>query len=331
MAKSVIGIPKTIEESEEAVLASLKEPTLFFVDNKQEKTVLVSGLLHGNEPSGFRAIVAWMKKTKQVKLPFNILFMIGNVKAATENGLFGQRFLSSQQDFNRIWNDDNTHELKTALDNALQTTNVIGGVDLHNNSGKNPVYAVVASMNKASVEIAEFLTDKVLYFGAATNTLVSFLERKGAQFVAVECGKCFTKEADNTAMKTVEKVFEFFKKKLNGEKIRTKKATLFCNITEVKVKPNCSVAVGSEADFSVRKDIEDLNFVEAPEGTVLGLTKGKALPLEILKDGTDVSSEWFNVDKGKVVMKRKGVILMATTNVDNIKKSCLLYFGKKLN
>ena len=128
---------------------------------------LVSCLLHGNEPAGFRSVVEVLRRGE--RFPFDLWVLIGNVRAATEDGLFAHRHLDDQEDFNRVWGDDvpllgasETRRCARAMLDELRSADLEAAVDIHNNTGRNPYYAVVPDPTPEARRLAALCADPVL-------------------------------------------------------------------------------------------------------------------------------------------------------------------------
>ena len=106
---------------------------------------LVACLLHGNEDSGFRAVCDLLRA--QPALPYDLWVFIGNVRAASQEGWFAHRFLDDQEDFNRVWGlEPQTTRMRRCAAAVLEEVlaePLEAAIDLHNNTGQNPRYAIM--------------------------------------------------------------------------------------------------------------------------------------------------------------------------------------------
>ena len=94
--------PSSIPESVEAFLQSLAGPTLIRLDGRDNSRCrFVVTLLHGNEPSGLKAIHQLLRDGFQPEV--TTLMAIVSVSAALAPPLFSHRFLSHQRDMNRLF------------------------------------------------------------------------------------------------------------------------------------------------------------------------------------------------------------------------------------
>jgi succinylglutamate desuccinylase len=326
------GIPNAIQQKNEIELLEwLTKPTFFFIDNKQTRTLLISGLIHGNEPTGFRAIIIELKRLSETKTnhPFNLLFFIANLKAAQGKNPYSSRYTEAQTDFNRIWKEDSTELFVQEAKDYISSFNLIGHVDLHNNSGANPVYTVITQLREDILELANYLCDKHFYIDLEFGAFIEYTAKK-IPSITVECGKRLTPEADKAGNEIIQKTYSYFTKKIKNEPVIVKKGKIYCDPITVKIRKETLFSTdGSRAPFMVRKDIETLNFTKIKAGTELGRVKNNEQPLQIEKKGKDITNEWIDVRDNLVMIKKEAVILMATSDAPNITKDCLLYLGRE--
>ncbi|MDQ3403211.1 MAG: hypothetical protein M3548_07425, partial [Actinomycetota bacterium] len=92
-----------LDGSDEDVLVALGKPALIRIPGTDDRprARLVSVLLHGNEDSGYRAVLEVLRGGE--RYPFDLWVFIGNVRAAHTDGWFAHRYLENQEDFNRVW------------------------------------------------------------------------------------------------------------------------------------------------------------------------------------------------------------------------------------
>lgn len=150
----------------------------------------VSTLLHGNEDSGFRAVLELLRRKD--RYPFDLWVFLGNTRAARQEGWFAHRYLDDQEDFNRVWGlGPATTRMRRCAEEVLAEVTagpLEAAVDLHNNTGENPPYAITAVRTPESLRLVGVCADIGLLWNLRINALMEAL----APFcpaVAVECGK----------------------------------------------------------------------------------------------------------------------------------------------
>ena len=157
-----------MSESELQVLSSLPEgflqcgsrdlykvlggPTLIHLPGNQPGPPLfICTLLHGNETTGIEALQIILECYGGCP-PRPVSIFIGNVSAAQ----YGERFLSGQPDYNRIWTGGQGHEYRTARHvlELMKDLEVCACIDIHNNTGRNPHYAIIATRETPHLALA---------------------------------------------------------------------------------------------------------------------------------------------------------------------------------
>ena len=98
-------------------------------------------------------------------LPRDVVIFVGNVASCTQ----GVRFVGREIDFNRAWpgselDSSPTHELLACVTREVLALNPIASVDIHNNTGRNPHYGCICSMEPQHLALASMFSDKAIYF-----------------------------------------------------------------------------------------------------------------------------------------------------------------------
>ncbi len=125
-------------------LRSLARPTLISVPGADTtRTRVVTTLLHGNEPSGLRAIHRWLLAGGRPAT--SVLLLIACVDTALSEPHFSHRQLPQRRDFNRCFRPPWREAEGALAEEVLSTIRAAEPeclVDLHNNTGHNPAYGV---------------------------------------------------------------------------------------------------------------------------------------------------------------------------------------------
>ncbi|WP_455218053.1 M14 family metallopeptidase [Kaarinaea lacus] len=171
----------------------LPGPTLIHLQGRHQEPLFVSVLLHGNEPTGLKAIQALLKKTAGKTLPRALSIFIGNVSAAKE----GRRHLDGQPDYNRIWpcgaNSETIdftpeHAMMHKIVDIMKEKNIFASIDVHNNTGLNPHYGCINRLETAFFHLATQFSRTVVYF-IRPHGVQSMAFAEICPAVTVECGK----------------------------------------------------------------------------------------------------------------------------------------------
>lgn len=179
-------VPAGLLDAEpQKLLALLGGPTLIHLEGAVDGgpqpagALFVSVLLHGNETSGWYALRQLLRD--QPAPPRDLLLFIGNVEAAAQ----GVRRLPGQGDFNRMWRAP-TGIARQVLQRATAVP-LLAVVDLHNNTGKNPHYAVLTDFSPGSLSLAAMFGDTAVYIEEPATVLTRAFS-PGTPNVTLELG-----------------------------------------------------------------------------------------------------------------------------------------------
>ena len=291
---SVVRLPAS------ALADALGGPTLFDLRKDGEPPLFVSVLVHGNEVSGWDAVRALHRELAAV----SALVFVGNVAAARAD----VRALPGRVDFNRVWEGGDCPEAALAAE-------VVGiaaaakprlAIDIHNNTGRNPPYAVVARADRPTLTLARTFSNLTLF---ATQP-GGFQTRRFAEFcpaVTVEVGT--PQDPASTARATA-----FLARLLSEGVQRADLTTLALFETTARVTVS--------ADTELVPETQGYNFRTAPAGTVLAhagtLSAWSA-------DGREIGTEYFRRRNGATVLNDAAAIAMYTPDLDAARLDCLCY------
>ncbi|MCX8048862.1 MAG: M14 family metallopeptidase [Methylohalobius sp.] len=308
----------------------LPDPTLLYREGKEPRPLFVSVLLHGDEITGLLAVQRLLKKYRTHPLPRSLAIFFGNIKAAQ----FGVRRLDSQPDYNRVWPggdqaDCPEAKLMQKVWQIMAERGVFASVDIHNNSGRNPHYACINSLDLRFLNFARLFGRLVVYFRRPLG-VQSMAFAQLCPAVTLECGRPGTELG-------IRHAFDFLDTCLHLTAIPNKPLSshaldLFHTVAQVKIRPGIRFSFKSdEAELILREDLDRLNFVELPAGVGWGQTCSNALPLlAVDEEGNEVSERYFAVDRGRLVLTRKLMPSMLTLDERIIRQDCLGYLMERL-
>lgn len=318
-----------------ALLERLERPTLIRVPGTGEQAPRAAAtLLHGDESTGLMALQKILERRLTYRFDFYVV--IGNVRAALADGGFRHRYLDDQEDFNRIWGlGDPTTHLRLAADGILQRlrdAQIESLIDIHNNSGNNPFYAIITRDRPVVVNTATFFTTTLLFWDMQAHTLMEALEDECAA-IAVECGLPSRPESLAFAVDGLRRYLGAGPMKTTDVR---RDYDLLGGIRKVTVRPEVAFRFGGEladdVDFVVDGEADVHNFVRVEPGHVLGhVLPGAAMPLMVIDHtGADVTGEHFDVDNGRVVIVKEATPVMMTRTEEAARKDCLFYLADEL-
>lgn len=307
----------------------LDKPSLIHLQGKEPEPLFISTLLHGNETTGLYAIQRLLRSYQKGGLPRSISIFVGNVKAAEA----GVRRLDEQVDYNRVWPGTHQQYLAEAhmmqqVTDVMQQMNVWASIDIHNNTGKNPHYACINKLKKSFLSLAGLFSETLVYFTTPKGVQSSaFAELCPA--VTLECGLSGEKSG-------IDHVLHYLQSVLNCEKLSEcadMNLNLFHTVARVKIPEGYSFGFEDDATINLLPEIEDYNFCELDEGTVLALVEpeSSAYLQAFDDDEREVGREFFEYVGDKIVLKRPIMPAMLTMDTQVIRQDCLCYLMERIS
>ena len=233
---------KEVREGEH-VLAEFEGPS-------DGPSLIIFGGIHGNEPSGVRALkrVASELKKKQIRVNGRIVFLAGNTRALNRD----VRFLDT--DLNRHWTeekiarnrvdgfggtveDKEQAELLVIIDRVLDSArNEVFALDLHSTSSESTPFAMVGDTIRNRTFAEKFPVTFLLGIEEQLDgTILEYLNELGVVTLGFEAGQHTTGEADRNQEALIwaalrnsglvppdaveEKYFDYLKKAMGRQQI----------------------------------------------------------------------------------------------------------------
>ncbi len=304
------------------------ESALIHIKGKQSGTVFLSTLLHGNETTSFyvlKKLAHWLKENQPFR---DILIFIGNVWACEK----GVRHLENQVDFNRIW-DGHYHckewDVLSQVIKTAQDSNLYANIDIHNNTGKNPVYACVNNLKKDHLKLAEFFSSRTVYYTYPPGTQ-SIVFSKQCPSVTIECGQSGYQPGIHYA-------FSFILKTLNSRSLEgelSEQQKIYKTLARIEIDKRASIAFGEDqiANIVFSKKLENMNFKLVPEGYFWAKGNHHSKSIYVInKQGIDITDEFFSCENQNYILKQKIIPAMLTSNEQIIRQDCLGYLMSKMD
>lgn len=328
-------VKAVVDGSDEDVLLALQgKPALLRIPgtDTDPRARMVACLLHGNEDSGYRAVLALLRSGQ--RFPFDLWAFIGNVRAASQAGWFAHRYLDDQEDFNRVWGrQPPTTRMRRCADEVIAELADVGleaCIDLHNNTGHNPYYAIAPVRTLQTLTVAATCSDTLLQWNLEAHTLMEAMARY-CPTVAVECGLPGLPASTAFAEEVLDR---FLTAPGFADPPRTPAWMLEMTV-RVEVRPEVPFGVGrtltEEIDFVLRPGLDAHNFGMLLAGTEIGrVLPGTAMPLCATDmGGADVTDRFFRVDdEGVLTVTEDLTPVMMTTTVVQIRRDCLFYVAR---
>jgi Succinylglutamate desuccinylase / Aspartoacylase family len=315
-----------------AFLEGLAGPALLRLPGRDRGRVrVVSGTLHGNEPSGVRAI---HQALRTVVPAVDVLFFIGAVAAARAEPRFSHRMLPGRRDLNRCFRapfDGEDGALAEAVLAELRAARPEAVVDLHNNSGHNPAYAIGTVADGARLALGALFAERYVCSSVRLGTFVEAFEDV-CPAVTIECGRAGDIAADAVAFAGLERFLRL--EQLDTVVVSNERLSVFTDAVRVTLRPGLTVAFAEApdpaADLTLDAEIDRHNFETLPAGTRIGWVRPDIWALAALDaGGVDRSRSLFAVEGGEragaLTIRQTFTPIMMTTDPDAAVGDCLFY------
>lgn len=305
----------------------LSGPTLIHLSGRRPEPLFVSVLLHGNEVTGWLAMRQLLREHQSRVLPRALSIYIGNVEAAAQ----GRRHLDNQPDYNRVWaeGDRAEHLMTQQVLEQMRVRNVFASIDIHNNTGTNPHYACINSLERPFLNLAQRFSRTVVYF-IRPDTVQSMAFSKICPALTLECGRPGQPFG-------VEHSYEFVKSCLHLEHlpqqaVSARDIDLYHTVAIVKVPSEFSVGFGdSNAAMNLAANIDHFNFSELASDTVLGSVMSEAVQFDVRNEqGEEVGDKYFSYQNGEIRTRTPVVPSMLTMDQEVMRQDCLCYLMERM-
>ncbi|MCZ6867949.1 MAG: M14 family metallopeptidase [Gammaproteobacteria bacterium] len=305
----------------------LDGPTLIHLRGECEPPLFVSVLLHGNEIGGWDGARALLDRYAGRTLPRSLSLLIGNVEAAR----FRVRMLENQPDYNRIWRGGDSLEagIATEVTKEMRRRGVFASIDVHNNTGVNPHYAVVTQMHPATLRLARTFSRVAVYVRQPDTTQSRAFE-DFCTTIAVESGRPGEQWGTDHVINLLETCLRWdaLPQSMPHD------LDLYHTVARVKVPDDVHFGFSpGNLDLRLLGELEHLNFQELNAGTLVGTVRnGLDRPLLVTDDdGRDVFDDYFELKGDKLRLAKAVVPSMFTDNVRIIRQDCLCYLMERVS
>lgn len=300
--------------------------TLTGKDRQRSRAIIT--LLHGNEPSGLKAVYQLLKSGIQPAT--NLDIFVASVDAALLPPLFSHRYLPGEEDFNRCFNLPAHTPQRQLAQRLIQQLRQLGPeaiVDTHNTSGHSLPFAVSTRDDILSRQLAQMFTRRLVVIDQALGTLIE--QRDGhCPIVTIEFGGFADPQADILAVQSLHAFStrdQLFDRTPDPMQILQHPVRL-------ELEPGHQLHYAStgqfDADITLFNTIDQLNFAKIQPGTSLGWLGKRGLQGLRVRSATgkDLTSAYFVEHNGLLTTCHTMTLFMATTDPFVAAQDCLLYF-----
>ncbi len=322
--------PDEIGDTPEAFLAWLGGPAVLRVPGRDRSRARgLSTLLHGNEPSGLRALHAWLRRG--IEPAVDLVCFVGAVAAARQAPGFAHRMLPGRPDLNRCFLPPFAGMEGEIAGEALRLLREAGCdalVDLHNNTGHNPAYGVATGTDAARMNLTGLFGERLIASDLRLGTLI---EATSADFpsITIECGRAGDPAADACAAAGLARYAAL--DRIETRRVLPPSMAILERPVRVSARPEVRLAFSDApvagADLTLAGDLDRHNFQLLMPGAPVGwVADPDRWPLTASgADECEVSREWFVLRGSLLETRRAGVPIMMTVDPAVAKSDCLFY------
>lgn len=320
--------PEVLGSSTDSFLSRLGGPTWLRIRGRdRSRCRAVVTLLHGNEPSGVRALHGLL--SAGIQPATNVVALIGAVATATGPPPFRRRAKPEFRDLNRCFRPPYAGEegrVAKAVLARLRDARPEALIDLHNTSGASPAYAVSTRLDEPRIALTTGFAEHLVVSDQRLGALVEATE-DDFPTVVIECGGSRDPESDEIARRGLETYW-------TAEEVlatRGREVGVLFHPIRVEVREGARVAVAESKvpsfDVTLRTGVERHNFGLLQPGDVLGWLGPRGLAALGALDGKgrDRTEELFRERDGCLEVARPLRPLMVTTDPEIATSDCLFY------
>lgn len=319
-----------IGSSEEAFLQILGGPSCIFLDGEDSRrTRAFVTLLHGNEPSGTRALFHWLKSGRRPAV--NVVCIVASVTAARQAPLFSHRMLPGARDLNRCFRPpfvDEQGRLAEEILEILHMHHPEAVIDMHNTSGSGPAFGVCTHMDRQHDALVSIFTNRLIVSNLALGALMDISEHTYPT-VTVEVGGRLDELAQRVATAGLARY-------LTQEHVLALEHVehaleLLLDPIRLELNPGVSLtyagSAAPDADITLLPDIERHNFGTVNSELALGWARGEARRLFTARDagGRCAVARLVRIEEGVLYPAQELKLFMVTSNPDIAQTDCLFY------
>jgi len=294
---------------------------------------VVSTLLHGNEPSGARAVHAWLRSGAVPAV--DTVFFIASIAAALEPPEFSRRVRFGQRDLNRCFLppfQGREGALACAVLERIRALRPEALIDLHNTTGHTPAYGVGPHSDRARLALTALFATRYVESDLRLGALIEALADE-LPAVVIECGRTGDAGPDRIASDGLTRflVAEDVGPGGDADAPSLDAIAVVASPVRVCLQPGLTIRYGAapdpDADLTVDVAIDRHNFEPVAPGVPIGWVRpGGAWPFVATRaDGAEVSRDLLHVREGCVEASAPFVPIMVTTSPEIAVQDCIFY------
>ena len=326
--------PAIVDGTVEDFLKVLQGPTAFFLQGmQQDRCRAMVTLLHGNEPSGVKALQRWLRSGATPVV--NVVCIVASIEAALLAPSFSHRVAPGKRDLNRCFRapfDDSQGEVAEQILEVLTNAKPEAVVDIHNTSGSGPGFGVAVSSDEQHQALVSLFSDVLVTNDLRIGALMEIADHL-CPTATIECGGRMDREADELAWRGLQAFMnmpEIFSRGAGGVDVK-----IVQNPVRLELAADCSLAYANgrsaNYDLVLLPGIERLNYGAVAEATHLGWVgeRGQDIFRAVDHDGNSIVDELITIDGDELYTARALKLFMVTNDPQIAKMDCLLYAARE--
>jgi hypothetical protein len=320
--------PRAIGRDAGEFLRLLGEPTWICLEGRDaSRTRAVTTLLHGNEPSGTRALHRFLGSGQQPAT--NVMALVASVDAALAPPGFAHRMLPGRRDLNRCFADaadDRDARLAQAILADLRSARPEALVDLHNTSGLGPDYGVGTRAQAPQLALVSLFSGYHVLTDIRLGTLMEAAEDDWPT-VTIECGGARDPRSDEIAFAGLTRYL--CAPSLFGARDAGAAVSVLRHPVRVRLADGNEVAYAGDPAaghaLTLRRDIDRFNSSLLPVSEPIGWCAGIEAVTARDGRGVELRDQLLVVRAGRLHARRPLRLFMATTDARIAAEDCLFY------
>jgi len=328
-------LPKT--QHAIAFLRALGGPTVIRLKGKNpHRNRAFCTLLHGNEPSGLQAVVAYLNSAQTPAVNTDII--IASVVTALTEPHFSHRMLPDRRDLNRCFQppfSGSEGELAAAMLEFIQVSRPECLIDMHNTSGSGPAFAVAITDDPNHRALTSLWTNDLIKTDLRLGALMEQSE-VSVPTVTIECGGSADQSSLMIAKEGLQRYFQ--KDQVLADEHQQYAVNCYHNPLRMELQAGANICFSElknpeekpeiRADVTLSADADRLNYGSVPAGEVIAWLGDKGLSVLSARDqhGQEQLYQHFRADHHQLVAKHPLKLFMVTTNRHIAQNDCLFYF-----
>lgn len=322
--------PEQLPDTAETFIREIAAPLMIYISGQHtERTRGIVTLMHGNEPSGLRAVFRWLKSGR--KPLCNILCFMPSIPAAIEDELFKHRVFPGQRDMNRCFLPpylDPAGRLADEILTLLDEHKPECIIDLHNTSGHSPDFGVVTVGDEVHEALVSLFSHRLVVTDLRLGALMETTSAR-CPVVTIECGGVNDTSSDEIAWSGLQRYLydDDVLQLCHGQRL-----DLYHHPVRLELAADTVIAFAEHAitgvDLTVPHYLDQRNFGTVEPGTLIAWLGSQRVEQRLkVQDamGNDCLRQYFEVKGNQLLTAQRLKLFMITTRPDIALSDCLLY------